>query len=246
MKIFSALILAALLVSSCASDEDSKSRTEAELLYNEAKTLVEDGRYLQATEYLNQIRSQHPYSYYATHAELQLADIYFLQENFVEAAAAYTVFRDLHPKHKKISYVLFRIAESYYMQRPSSIDRDLEPCLGAIKYFYELLQKYPRSAYTKDAIKKVNTCKGMIEGREQYIADFYFKTENFSAARYRCLDVIKNYDTKDLKNHCVELVLKASLKLNEKKECVKYYHQLKGHVSKKGLNSVNVAYKNCQ
>ncbi len=246
MKKYLASIIILLLLAGCASDEEGKSRTEAELLYNEATQLMEDGRYLQATEYLNQIRSQHPYSYYATHAELKLADIYFLQENFIEAAAAYTVFRDLHPKHKQSSYVLFRIAESHYMQRPSSIDKDLEPCYGAIKYFAELLKKYPRSTYTKDSIKKINSCRDMIEGREKYIADFYFKTDHYSAARYRCLDVIKNYKTPALRDHCVELVLKSSLELNEKKECVKYYHLLKGEVSKEGVSKISALYQKCQ
>lgn len=203
----------------CASEETA-GKTPAEVLYKDAQELVADKHYLQAIEYLNQLRSQHPYSYYATHAELLLADIYFLQENYIEAAAAYTLFRDLHPKHEKNAYVLFRIAESYYMQKPSSIDRDLDACYNAIKYYAELLQLYPKSEYTRDAMTKINEARQMIEDRERYIARFYFKTKEFAAARFRCKDSIVNFDSKDLKQFCAEIVLHASLKLKDKKQCL--------------------------
>ena len=202
------------------ASEETTGKTHAEVLYKDAQELVADKHYLQAIEYLNQLRSQHPYSYYATHAELLLADIYYMQENYIEAAAAYTLFRDLHPKHEKNAYVLFRIAESHYMQKPSSIDRDLDSCYNAIKYYAELLQLYPKSEYTRDAMTKINESKKMIEERERYIAGFYFKTKEYAAARYRCKDTIINFDGKELKQYCAEVVLHASLKLKEKKQCL--------------------------
>ena len=101
------LILAiVLIISSCASDKP-KGKTEAEVLFKEAKILMEEERYLLATEKLNNLKNQYPYSYYATPAELLQADILFLQESYVEAAASYLLFRDFHPKHEEIPYVVF-------------------------------------------------------------------------------------------------------------------------------------------
>ena len=57
-------------------------QTEAEILYKEAKKLVEDNQYLMAIEKLNKIQSEHPYSFYATPSELLRADVYFKQKNF--------------------------------------------------------------------------------------------------------------------------------------------------------------------
>jgi len=95
-----------MLVFSCAS-EKPEGKTEAEVLFKEAKILMDDGRYIMATEKLNLLRSQYPYSFFATPAELMLADILYLQENYVEAAAAYILFRDFHPKSTDIEYVIF-------------------------------------------------------------------------------------------------------------------------------------------
>ncbi|MFT6604810.1 MAG: outer membrane protein assembly factor BamD, partial [Bacteriovoracaceae bacterium] len=131
-KFIALFLFASLFLASCSSTRPS-GKTEAEVLYKEAQMLVDDGRYLMATEKLNSLRSQFPYSYFATHAELLQADILFDQENFVEAAAAYILFKDFHPRHKKISYVVWRIAESFNNQRPASYDRDLSPLYEAIK-----------------------------------------------------------------------------------------------------------------
>jgi outer membrane protein assembly factor BamD len=113
-----------LIVISCATKRPTGS-TEAEVLFKEAKDLISKSRYIQATEKLNSIRSQYPYSFYATHAELLQADILFSQENYAEAASAYILFRDFHPKYTELGYVIFRISESFYRQLPSTYDRDL-------------------------------------------------------------------------------------------------------------------------
>ncbi|MCB9094862.1 MAG: outer membrane protein assembly factor BamD [Halobacteriovoraceae bacterium] len=211
-----------LLAFSCSSDLGVKGKTEAEVLFKEAEKLVEKERYISATERLNTIRSQHPYSYYATPAELLLADIKFLQEQFVEASASYQAFRDLHPKHNRMDYIVFKIAESFYKQIPSTFDRDLTPAKQAIKYYKELLEKYPNSQYIKSARDHIHESDGMLKEKEKYIADFYFRTESYSAARYRYLDIINNFEDKTLLSHSRKQVVKASFYMGEYKKCLSY------------------------
>ena len=143
-----------ILLSSCATERPT-GKTEAEILFKEAKELVDDGHYLMASEKLNTIRSQYPYSFFATGAELLQADILFDQESYVESAAAYILFRDFHPRYKKIDYVVGRIAESYFRQLPSLHDRDLSATSDAIKYYEELLFKYPNSEYAKNGQERI-------------------------------------------------------------------------------------------
>ncbi len=131
-----------LFLFSCSTDRPSGD-TEAQILFQEAEVLVKDDHYMQATEKLNTLRSKFPYSFYATHAELLQADILYLQESFTESAAAYILFRDFHPKHGKKSYVTWRIGQSFYNQLPDTVDRDLTAAKEAIKYFEEVINKYP-------------------------------------------------------------------------------------------------------
>lgn len=214
-------VLLSLILTGCASDAPT-GKTEAEILYKEAKSLMEDSRYILATEKLNQIKNQYPYSFFATPAELLQADILYAQESYIESAAAYLLFRDFHPKHAKMDYVVYRIAESYFKQKPETFDRDLEAAEEAIKYYRELLVKYSGSSYTKDGKKKIKECQTMIEDKEKYIADFYYKTEVYKAARWRYLDILKNFQSKKLRDHSMKRVVMASFKLKDYEKCITY------------------------
>lgn len=182
-------ILLSIFVVSCATKRP-EGNTEAEVLFREAQDLISKKRYILATERLNTIRSQFPYSYYATHAELLQADVLFSQENYPESAAAYILFRDFHPKHENMGYVIFRIAESFYNQLPSTFDRDLSAGAEAIKYYQELLDSYSNSDYVKGAEERISKVTDMMLKKEVYIADFYFKTKDYSAALSRYENVL--------------------------------------------------------
>lgn len=193
MKILDTIIAFVLFFSlfSC-STERPKGATEAEILFKEAKDLISKSRYIQATEKLNAIRSQYPYSFYATPAELLQADVLFAQESYAEAASAYILFRDFHPKYNEISYVVFRISESFYRQLPTTFDRDLSAGVEAVKYYNELLQNYANTEYVKDASVRIAQIEAMLEKKQIYIADFYFKTKDYEAAKARYEEILKS------------------------------------------------------
>jgi outer membrane protein assembly factor BamD len=205
LKILSICLLSLFLFVSC-STKRPEGATEAEVLFKEAKDLIASSRYIQATEKLNQIRSQYPYSFYATHAELLQADVLFAQESYAEAASAYILFKDFHPKYNELGYVVFRISESFYRQLPDTFDRDLSSGIEAIKYFNELLQNYPNTEYVKDARDRITKIEDMIQKKEIYIADFYFRTKDYPAAKARYEDVLKSLkDDQEIKRISMQI-----------------------------------------
>ncbi len=214
-------IITLLLTISCAT-ETPEGKTEAEVLFKEAKILMKDERFILATEKLNQLKNRYPYSFYATPAELLQADILFLQESYADSAAAYLLFRDFHPRHKEIPYVIYKIAESYYAQVPDTDDRDLQSAVEAIKYYREILRSYSTSSYSRDAKKKIKKCNDMIIGKEKYVADFYFKVEKFKAARWRYLDILANVSDKKLRKHSMVRVVQSSRAVKDYKACISY------------------------
>lgn len=223
------LILLSLTLFSCGSSKKSKvtlrgadAKTRAQNLYQDAERLIKKKRYLSATEKLSVIRSQYPYSYYAIPAELKMADVLFLQKNYIDSAAAYLSFKDLHPKHKQSDYITFRIAESYFKQIPKTHDRDLTATHQSLVYYKELLQKYPKSSHIKEVESRVIKCEEMIRKKEQYIADFYFRTKKYNAARYRYLDIIDSFDNKQILYHAKLRVVESSYYMKEYRECLNY------------------------
>ena len=243
MKILNLFVLV-LLLFSCASPKPT-GKTEAEVLFKEAKNLVADERYLMATEKLNHLKNQYPYSFFATPAELLQADILFLQENYVDSAIAYILFKDFHPKHKSISYVVFKIAESFYNQLPETHDRDLESAVEAIKYYEELVNRYPKSDHIKESKEKIAKAKNMLRSKEQYIADFYFKTEKYSAARWRYLEILNAFNDKKIRSHSMQRVIRSTYYLKEYKKCLSYNQQFGTYLEKSDLKIIDEYVSYC-
>jgi outer membrane protein assembly factor BamD len=243
MKIILLIIIVIISVS-CAT-ETPKGKTEAEVLYKEAKVLIDDDRFILATEKLNQLKNRYPYSFFATPAELLMADILYKQENYIEAAAAYLLFKDFHPKHSEIPYVVYKIAESYFEQLPDTEDRDLQSAVEAIKYYKEILRSYSSSSYAKDAKEKIDKCQKMLVGKERYVADFYFKVENYKAARWRYLDILSNVADEDVRSHSMLRVVASSRAIKEYEKCISYADRYIQYLEKEDKVSVEALKLEC-
>lgn len=189
---FFLVLLAALFVSSCASFKSHDLKTP-EGLYADGKEAADAGRYEYALNRFSEIRNKFPYSPLATEAELAVADTNYAQESYAESQLAYQNFRDLHPKHPKIDYVIYRTAMSYYNQLPETNDRDLTLANDAIYHFEELVKKFPMSQYTAEARQKKEELYSRLMQKELYIADFYFKQEKFGAALFRYEAALSKY-----------------------------------------------------
>ena len=122
-----------------------------------------------------------------------MADAYYKQESFPEAQVTYQTFKELHPKHANIDYVTFRLAMSFFMQLPETIDRDLALTASAILYFDELVVRYPNSTHVAEAKEKKTECLKKLASKEEYIADFYFIRKKYDSALNRYELLVKNY-----------------------------------------------------
>src|SRR5688572_1079635 len=107
-------ILAAVAVTACSGQKIDENNPQD--LYKDAEEDIQDKRFAMALDKLKSLKNKFPYSHLATQAKLRIADVYFDEESYIEAAGAYESFRDMHPKHEKADYVLFRIGESYFNQ----------------------------------------------------------------------------------------------------------------------------------
>lgn len=190
LVLFAALSFSALFLSCSGKpvdDNDPKS------VFEDAEEDIKDERYQMALEKLKNVKNKFPYSHYSTLAQLKIADVYFAEESFIEAAGAYETFRDLHPKHPKADYVLFQIGESYFFQLPDAIDRDLSPANKALEAYRELLGVYPKSENAGKARDRIKESLERLSEKERYIANFYFKQDQFDSAALRYGKVTRQY-----------------------------------------------------
>ncbi len=179
------------LISGCASEEKNLSTAEGAFKY--AQEFDQAERYEMALNKYADVKNKFPYHSLATEAELAIADVNYKRESFAEAQLAYQNFRDLHPKHPKIDYVVYRIGMSFFSQLPETYDRDLSLGNDAIYYFDELIRAYPKSQYVLEAKQKKDETFKMLSEKELYIADFYFKQKKYSAALRRYESTLQKF-----------------------------------------------------
>lgn len=189
--IYAVAILAAFHAAGCSGKKVDDGNPQE--LYKDAEDDINDKRYVMALDKLKSLKNKFPYSHLATQAKLRIADVYYEEESFIEAAGAYESFRDMHPKHEKADYVLFRIGESYFNQLPSSVDRDMSPAGKAIDSYREMLALYPNSQFAPEAKKHLNESIERLADKEKYVADFYFRNEQYDSAAGRYEKITLKY-----------------------------------------------------
>lgn len=191
LKLALTISIFGLFFTGCASEEKNTSTAEGAFSY--AQEFDQAERYEMALNKYADVKNKFPYHSLATEAELAIADVHYKKESFAEAQLSYQNFRDLHPKHPKIDYVVFRIGMSYFMQLPETSDRDLSLGHDAIYFFDDLIKSYPKSQYVSEAKNKRDETYKMLTEKELYIADFYYRDEKFSAALRRYESLLQKY-----------------------------------------------------
>ena len=194
------LILLMFLLNACVT-YDNFDLSKADGAYGMAKALEDDERYEEALMQYQSLKNRFPYSKYATEAELQIAEIHFKKESFIEAQGAYQLFKELHPNHGRIDYVTFQIGESLYKQLPSTIDRDLSVAPLSIKEFNVLMRDFPSSTHKVKASERKKEIINMLADKELYIADFYFRADEPLHALIRYEKFLKEFPQHEKRAH---------------------------------------------
>ncbi|MCC2679378.1 MAG: competence protein ComL [Pseudobdellovibrio sp.] len=215
-KLLFILTLLPLLQSCSTVDKDPSTAEEA---FKIAQDYEKADRYQVAIQRYTDVKNKFPYSSLATEAELAIADVHYKSEDYSDAQISYQNFRELHPKHPKSDYVVFRTGLSYFQQLPETIDRDLTLATDAIYNFNELLKKYPESSYKAEAEEYRKKAYSMLTEKELYIADFYLKEKIYDSALLRYESALNKYSGFDYDSRILKGAIEASKELkNSEKE----------------------------
>ena len=162
-------------------------------LYRAAQEEVESSHYQIAIDKFRAIKNKFPYSKYAIDSQLRIADVYFMQEAYIEAAASYESFRDLHPKHDRVAYAMAQIGKSYFKDIPSNVARDLTSAKRALDAYDQFARRFPTHEEKADATKNVAEIRNLLAEKELYIGDFYYKRDFYTSAEPRYRKVLDLY-----------------------------------------------------
>lgn len=161
-------------------------------LYNKGLEQMQSGEYRTAAKTFGEVERQHPYSAWATKAQLMQAYAQYQRNAYDEAINAAQRFITLHPGHKDASYAYYLIALCNYEQI-IDVRRDQTNTQKALASLEEVSRRYPGTAYAQDAQAKATLARDHLAGKEMEIGRYYLKKGSYLAGINRFKRVITEY-----------------------------------------------------
>ena len=184
-RISLALAVSALALGGCGwfgSDKDKPYvETPVEILYNRALDDLGQQDYKLAAKEFEEVDRQHPYSVWATKAQIMAAFTYYQANKYDDAIIALDRFIQLHPGHKDIPYAYYLKGLCFYEQI-SDVGRDQRITQQALDALAEVVKRYPDTPYARDARLKVELTIDHLAGKEMLVGRYYQKQQQFVGA----------------------------------------------------------------
>ena len=170
-------------------------------LYDLAKVKANAGSIDQAIEKFELILASYPASKFAIQARLDIAYQLFKRKKYKRAILELDNFIGKYPNLPSTPYAYYLkgvIAE----EKSSSIldkvvtdsaQRDVESVREAYSYFIELIETYPNSKYSIDALQKLTKLRNTLARHELYVAIYYTEIGSYIAAINRSKYIIEIY-----------------------------------------------------
>jgi outer membrane protein assembly factor BamD len=191
---FTSFALLFSILGACGSSKDEKfEERTADDLYERAEKLLEKGENKKSAAAFEEVIRQHPYSRWATSAQIMAAYAYYKGQAFEDALANIDTFLQMQPGSTYVPYAYFLKGLCYYVQI-SDVERDQTATEKALSIFLELMKRFPKSPYAKDAKFKVDLLRDYLAGKNMEIGRFYQSQKQFLAALNRFQTVIKKYE----------------------------------------------------
>jgi outer membrane protein assembly factor BamD len=183
-----------------------------DLLYNNGVDALQRGNYGTAVKHFDAIQQNYPYSSWATNAQLMEGYTEYRRDSYTEAVSQLDRFIALHPANKDIGYVYYLRALCYYEQI-ADISRDQKGTQEAMTALQDVVNRFPDSAYARDARLKIDLCRDHLAGKEMLIGRYYEKQHLYAAAIGRYQRVIDDFQTTNHTPEALSRLTEIYLKL---------------------------------
>lgn len=162
-------------------------------LYNQAVDLMNEGEYSDAAKAFDEVERQHPYSKWATKAQLMAAFSYYQEGKYDDTIIALDRFIQLHPGSPDTPYAYYLKALCFYEQI-SDVGRDQKMTRLAQQALEEIVTRFPNTEYARDARLKLDLTQDHLAGKEMEVGRYYLKAGQYLAAINRFRIVVEKYD----------------------------------------------------
>jgi outer membrane protein assembly factor BamD len=187
-------ILAAAALAACSSKKEEYVERPVEQIYNGAVDLLSQQNYRQAAREFDEVERQHPYSVWATKAQLMAAYANYQANRYDDAIVGLDRFIQLNPSNRDVAYAYYLKALSYYEQI-TDIQRDAKITELSLKALDEVVTRFPDSTYARDSRLKIDLTHDHLAGKEMDVGRFYLTRGQYLGAINRFKLVVDKYQT---------------------------------------------------
>lgn len=187
------LLAGSIVLNGCSQNDNMYADKDVEVLYTMGKEKLDNDNFDEAAEAFDELDRQHPYSDWATKAQLMKGYAYYKAQKYPKAMAAIESFIQLHPGHEDAPYAHYMRALCYYEQI-FHVQRDQKMAEQAAKSMQEVFTRYPESPYARDAKMKYELTMDHLAGKEMTVGRYYLKKDGFAAAANRFRAVVEYYN----------------------------------------------------
>ncbi len=210
-----------LTLAGCADDNPLKGGDRSiSDLYSTGVDQMKKENYSTAAKLFDEVERQHPYSIWATRAQLMAAYADYEGLRYDDAIDALTRFIELHPGNPHVDYAYYMRALCYYEQI-ADVRRDQKASEQAYTGFNEVLRRFPDTPYAHDALYKLDLTKDHLAAKEMDIGRWYERQGNYIAAVNRFKTVVDRFQTTSHTPEALERLVESYLELGLQQEAEK-------------------------
>ena len=192
-KFFFILIIFFTTISCSTNTKKAEYRERSvDEIYNSAMNLLDSKKYKKSSVEFEEVERLHPYSIWATRAQLMSAYVQYKLNDYGASITAANRYIELHPGANDIDYAYYLIALCYYEQI-NDFRRDQSNTSFALDSFNNLIRRFPDSEYTRDSKLKLDLVKDHLAAREMNVGRTYQDSDNYIAAINRFKIVVDSY-----------------------------------------------------
>ncbi len=205
-KILNAVTLVlVLLLSACSMLPEQIDETKGwspNQLYSEAQSELASGNYDKAIQYLEKLESRYPFGTYAQQAQMDIAYVYYRQDEPAQALAATERFIKLHPNHPNVDYLYYlrglinfndKLSMFNFLAKQDPTERDPKAAREAFDSFKQLTERFPNSIYASDARDRMRYLVNAMAQYEVHVANYYYRRGAYLAAANRAQIAVQQY-----------------------------------------------------
>jgi outer membrane protein assembly factor BamD len=183
-------------------DHDETKGWSAAKLYAEAKSNLDSRNYEQAIKHYQRLEARYPYGRFAQQAQIELPYAHYKDNEPALAIAAADRFIKLHPGHPNVDYVYYLKGLANFNEdlgilgfvgNQDLTERDPKAAAEAFDAFKELVNRFPDSKYTPDAVARMTYLVNALAQHEVHVARYYLKRGAHVAAANRAQYALKTY-----------------------------------------------------